>query len=54
MKKILNKEEKQGLTLLFIFLFICLIFVIAYTGFNPFRDCSTFTNSSILRDCWLP
>ena len=49
-----TKEEKQGLALLFIFLFIVLIFVVFYTGFNPFRDCDTFTNSSLLRDCWMP
>ena len=49
----INKgEEKTGLILLFIFLFVCLIFVIAYTGFNPFRNCNTFTNSTRLVDCW--
>lgn len=50
--KELTKEEKQGLTLLFIFLFMCLIFVMAYTGFNPLRDCDTFTNSTRIVDCW--
>ena len=45
------EDSYTGIWILMGFLILVLIFVSAYTGFNPFRDCSQI-NSSILKDCW--
>lgn len=49
------KEETkipEGVIILLIFLFTMLIFTMALTDFNPFRNCEIYTNSTYLMDCW--
>lgn len=50
--KIEEPEEPSGLFILPVLLLILLLAFITITGFNPFRDCDVYTNSTFLKDCW--
>lgn len=47
-----NEKDNTGLWILVFYLLLFVIIVSMATGFNPFRNCQTFTNSTFIMDCW--